>query len=175
LSVRRAFVAALLVPLALLSACTEDDPVPKLPDPTTSEPSPTETSPTAAPETPEDFIRRFNDANVEMQKTGETEEFLALTNDCRPCSDTAEQVASFYKDGGFVKWSGWQILRVKESKGSSATRLSLRVDVNSGRTTYKESSSAQEVVLDGGKATYQATLTPIDDSWLVVDLVELAQ
>ncbi|WP_310529639.1 hypothetical protein [Nocardioides sp.] len=167
--------AEILVPLVLLSACSKDDPAPKMPDATTSEPSPTETSSTATPESPEAFIRRFNAANVSMQATGEPEDFLALTRGCRPCDETAEQVASFYERGGFVRWPGWEILRVKASTPSSATRIEVRVDVNSGRTRYKASSSAKAVVLDGGKVTYQATLIPIDDSWLLSDLVELAQ
>lgn len=175
MSARRALAAALLVPLALLSACAEDEPVPQMPDPTTVSPSPTESSSTAAPETPEEFMSRFNDANVKMQATGETGEFLALTQECRPCTETAQRVEGFYADGGYVKWTGWKILRVREAASTADNQVDLRLDVTSAPTKYKASDSSEVVTLEGGKATYQATLVSHDESWLISDLVELAQ
>lgn len=174
MSVRRALVAALLVPLALVSACTEDDPVPQMPDPTTSEPSPTKTTSTAAPETPEEFIRRFNDANVEMQATGDAAEFLALTQECRPCSETAAKVEGFYSHGGFVKWEGWTILKVAHDFDTDQG-AEYRIEVRTPRTRFKESGTAPTQTLDGGKVVYRAALVKHADSWLVSDLVQVSQ
>lgn len=173
MSVRRALAAALLVPLALLSACTEDEPVPQMPDPTTSTPSPTDSS-TAEPEAPEDFIRRFNDANVAMQATGETSEFLALTQECRPCSETADRVEGFYANGGYVKWAGWKIVRVRHDQDTEQAS-EYRVEVMTPVTRYKESKTAEVQVLEGGNVVYRASLVSDDDSWLISDLVQLSQ
>lgn len=174
MSLRRALAAALLVPLALLSACTEDEPVPQMPDPTTVTPSPTETSSTAAPETAEEFIRRFNEANVEMQATGETTAFLSLTQECRPCSETANKVEGFYSRGGFVKWAGWKILRVRHDQDTEQSS-EYRVEVVTPKTRYKESDTAKVTVLDGGRVVYRASLVSAADSWLMSDLVQLSQ
>ncbi|UUZ60583.1 hypothetical protein [Nocardioides sp. B-3] len=163
MSLRRALAAALPVSLALLSACSEDEPVPQIPDPTTSVPSPTESTSTAAPETPEEFIRRFNEANAEMQATGETTAFLLLTRECRPCSETAERVESFYANGGYVKWAGWKIVRVRHDQDTEQGS-DYRVEVVTPVTRYKESKAAEVQVLEGGNVVYRASLVSDEDS-----------
>ena len=74
-----------------------------------------------------------------------------------------------------MKWAGWEILRVKEVTSAGENQVDLRIDVDSPATKYKESAESEVVTLDGGKATYKATLTPQADSWLIAELVELAQ
>ena len=86
MDVRRAVALALVVPL-LLAGCSEDEPEPKMPDPTptSSEPSPSPTeSETVEAESAEEFIRRWQAAGDEMQVTGDTTEYDAMTPRCRP-------------------------------------------------------------------------------------------
>ena len=73
MSLRRALAAALLVPLALLSACTEDEPVPQMPDPTTSAPSPTEIVVDCRAGDSGGVHPSMACSRVEMQNTGETD------------------------------------------------------------------------------------------------------
>lgn len=121
MSLRRALAAALLVPLALLSACTEDEPVPQMPDPTTVTPSPTETSSTAAPETAEEFIRRWQAAIDDMQTTGETAAFQAMNQDCQPCASLVDQVEAAYESGGTIESQGSVVQKVVAASSAGDT------------------------------------------------------
>jgi len=152
MSVRRALAAALLVPLALLSACTEDEPVPQMPDPTTSIPSPTDSSPTAAPETPEEFVRRFMVAEVAMQNTGVSDAYRAMTQGCEACDSMAVLVECYYQAGGYVRLKPWRIVSVKPfpERGPTAYAAVVQASV----TRFKESSSDQEETFPGGRSTY---------------------
>ena len=118
MSARRAIAAALLVPLALLSACTADEPVPKMPDPTTSEPTsePTQTE-TPEAETAEEFLRRWQAESDAMQVSGDTKAFLRMTYKCKACGDFVDAVDDIYSGGGSV-----------DAQASTITKISRYAD-----------------------------------------------
>lgn len=171
MSVHRALAAALLVPLALLSACTEDEPVPQMPDPTTVTPTPTDASSTAAPETAEEFIRRWAATESDMERTGETEAYRELSSNCVACKELADLVEGYYAAGGYVKWAGWNIRSVRNYPAGGENAFAVKV--TSPPTKYKESGSGEVKSFPGGPATHILTLEAAGDSWVVKEKAEL--
>lgn len=172
MSLRRALAAALLLPLALLSACTEDEPVPQMPDPPTVTPSPAESSSTAAPETPEEFLRRFMAAEVEMQNTGESDGYRAMTRGCEACDSLADLVDTYYEAGGYVRLKPWRVVSIEPfpERGPNAYAAVVKAAV----TRYKESSSDQEGTFPGGRSTYLYEVEPDGPDLKVIYTSELA-
>jgi hypothetical protein len=122
--VRHSLALAVVVPL-LLAGCTDAaEPTPKLPDPTTSSSTPTPTeSETPEAESAEDFIRRWQAAADAMVLSGETRNFLELSDRCRACATYAEQVADVYAKGGKVEFGGSKVVDVKEESGKPPTYI----------------------------------------------------
>lgn len=122
--VRRALALAVSVPLLVAGCTDEPDPTPKMPDPTTSSstPSPTETE-TPEAESAEDFIRRWQAAADAMVLSGETQEFLELSDQCRACSTYANQVADVYERGGKVDFEGSMVVAVEEESDQPPTYI----------------------------------------------------
>lgn len=168
-----AIVAAAL--LGLTAACTDDSPPP--PTPTTSSSTPTSptptTSPTPQPESAEAFIRRWVEADIRMQNTGDAANFLALSKSCGPCERFADLVTGFYDAGGYVKTAGWRVRGVEVLSATGNRRL-LLVHVLGRPTEYKESSTGVVKRLPGEKTQYQFTLQAAGTSWVVRDFVEVA-
>lgn len=162
MSVRRTAAAVLAAGL-LLVGCS-DDPEPRF-EPTES-PSPTESSSSAAPEaqSPEDFIREWFELNTEMQNTGETKAFLAMSKPCGRCKDMATQVETIYRDGGSIKIDSQEVLSVKA--GARSTNLKqFEVTVVASPTQLVEASGQKTQVLPGGRSTYEVTVLRKGDSW----------
>jgi hypothetical protein len=170
--VRRILALALAGPL-LLAGCSDPEPI--LPDPPTTSPSPTTPSPTAS-ETPEqesaeDFIRRWVQANTDMQATGDVTDYVALSRRCKPCNETAERVESIYAAGGFIETKGWQINRVIDRTGGGPPVMDLRI--TSAPTKYKESANAETQSFDGGRIVMRVRLNATAP-WQVVQLTQVA-
>ena len=175
------FLVALAVPLVLLVSCSDDDPEPILapspsstPTPTTesAEPSPTES---AEPESPEAFIRRWNEVGTEMQNTGETEAFLALSaKSCQPCQDLAEVVSGYFDAGGYVETGGLTIKSIRPLNPGETGSAEFIVSAVSTPTEYKESRSGDSQTLPGGKAEFRFVLTQRQSEWLVTDYLQRA-
>jgi hypothetical protein len=171
--VRRALALALAVPL-LLAGCTDDpEPTPKIPDPTTSSPSdePAETE-TPAPESAEDFIRRWAEALREMQTTGQTAAFRELGPDCESCNKTADRVEQIYGGGGSIEWAGWTIRSIKPY-GEATNQY--RVVERSAPTRYRESDDAPWKRLAGGQTPHVFELEQSGSAWAVARTAELAE
>lgn len=164
MSVRRWLAAALLVPLALASACTGDDPVPKMPTPTTSEPTsePTETE-TPEAETAEEFVRRWQAVSDAMQLSGDTEEFLAMAYKCKACGDFADAVEDIYSNGGSV-----------DAKASTISMISRQSDapptfdmwLQSAKTVVRKGDGSVER-LPGGRQGLRVILNRRSGAWYV--------
>lgn len=169
MSLRRALAAALLVPLALLSACTEDEPVPQMPDPTTSQPSPSESTSTAAPETPEDFIRRWQAAIDDMQTTGDTAEFQAMNRDCQPCGSLVDQVEAAYESGGRIKSKGSVVQKVVAASSAGDT-FDATVRFSRVRVT-----GADPATYPGGVQVFRIRVSGSGEELKVTDYRVLAQ
>lgn len=155
--VRRAFAFALVVPL-LLAGCSEDpEPRPQMPDPTSSsptpEPTPTE-SETPEAESAEDFIRRWVEVGDEMQVTGETAEYDAMTPDCRPCQSFVQNVADVYQAGGTAEFDGSRIVQIRRV-GDAPPTFTLTKDLPE---TVINNASGDTETLPAGRTTLRVTL-----------------
>ena len=165
MSVRRT-VAALLGAALLLAGCS-DDPEPRF-QPTDS-PSPSESATSAEPEaqTPEEFIREWFSVGTDMQNTGETEAFLALSSNCQPCDAFAEEVADVYATGGYIRIKSERVVDVRRL-GSGA----FIVTVKASPTEFRESANAKLDSFPGGLNEYQVDLAPTGDGWLISDYLD---
>jgi hypothetical protein len=164
-------VPALLLP-ALLAGCGDDSSVAD--PPVQSAPPSIATSDPPAHESADHFIRRWAGVEKQMQNTGVTERYLALSKNCRACMTLAHLVSSYYADGGFIHWGGWDILSIKRYP-SSTDGVSFAVHSNSSPTRYKSSANAKVQRLAGGSITYVLKLAPVDSSFLVTSKAQLAQ
>jgi hypothetical protein len=134
---------------------------------------PTSSAPTSTPtperETPEEFVRRWVEVDRKMQNTGDTAEYRQISALCRPCLEVAEQVEGYFKAGGYVKTDGWTIEALSATRrGRSA---SVRIDVDSARTTYVVAQGEDEKELAGGRGSYLLSLRARESSWVLADLV----
>jgi hypothetical protein len=168
-----AIVAAAL--LGLTAACTDDSPPP--PTPTTSSSTPTSptptTSPTPQPESAEAFIRRWAEANTEMQNSGDTSEFMSLTQGCTPCRRLRDIVRDYYSAGGFIRADGWSIRSITKAPSGDRSRPVFTVDVVSGKTKLRRAAGERLTILNGGPARFRFTLVRHSNTWLVVDYIEV--
>jgi len=158
--------AALALPLAL-TACGGD---PIAPPPLTPATSTVSTpTPTEQPETAEEFIRRWVDVDTELQNTGESAAFRALSDRCAPCDSLAERIESIYKGGGDVHTDGWRVLTVSENG-----HLEFDVAVESAPTRYREEEGAPLQRFPGGRLKYLFKLSRVGDEWRVHSFGEYA-
>lgn len=131
-----------------LSACGGDDPEPEFTAEPSSSPSPTASAtPVAEQETPEEFIRRWNEIDRRMQNTGDTSDYLANTKGCDVCEDIAARAESLHNSGGFLRWEGRKITRI-EHMG----HLVYDVWFEAAPTQFREGRRGEITHLDGGPA-----------------------
>lgn len=171
---RTAAIAAAAL-LGLTAACTEDTPPPSPPassSSTPTSPTPTTTSPTPQPESAEAFIRRWVEADIRMQNTGDATEYRALSRPCSACQDFADLIEGFYARGGYVKTQGWKVLSLEQVPASTRRRTTYIVTVDSRPTTYKQSESGPIERLPGEKTAYRVSLRAASMTWLITDLIE---
>ncbi len=163
--------------LAATAACGGDDPPPANGSPTdspspsatassTSSPSPSQTEPPQR-ESAKAFIRRWFKESQEMQVTGDTEAFLAMGKGCVTCESLAEQVATIYRQGGWIRYEGTRVLRITRG-GSLGGNPQWDVLTEGAPTSYKESAGSDITHLPGGPTTMRITLADAGDSWAVV-------
>ncbi len=165
MSVRRTAISALAAGL-LLAGCS-DDPEPRF-EPTRS-PSPTESSPTATPEaqSPEAFIREWFELNTEMQNTGETEAFLALSRGCATCEQLAARIEGMYAHGGYVAIDFQKVQSIERRAGKEFS-----VMVQAAPTTYREDANADVARLKGGPNEFIMHVAQDGDDWRMLDYVD---
>jgi len=170
----RILAAALALPLALsgglsvaLTACGGDPaaPPPLTPAPSTAS-SPT---PTQQAETAEEFIRRYQAAADQMQISGDTAAYLALTQTCESCEDFAHSVEDIYSHGGNIKYGGTEILFIKHRAGKTYDYR-----VSSGPTEYRQRAGGPLKRLNGGEVTMSVELVRASHGWLVSASFQLA-
>lgn len=165
MTARRAL--ALLAALSLLLVGCSDDPEPKMPDPpATSSATPTEEpteTETPEAESAEDFIRRWVEAGDEMQVTGETAEYAAMTPTCQPCQAFVENVKSVYESGGSAEFAGSRIVQIKRMDDAPPT-YNLTKDIPD---TIIKRAGQKEQKLPGGRSTIRVTLKQVDGKWRI--------
>jgi len=169
--IRRSAVALSLSAVVLggTAACGQDDPEPE------AENRPTEAETTAAAvkdETPEKFIRRWLNASKAMQNTGDTTDYLAMSQNCANCKEVAERVRSYYDAGGGVSFQGHDIKSI-EPYSNEKNRFLVKCEV--GPTAYRTASAAPEQHFDGGREDYVVTLEMTVDGWQVLESTVLVR
>jgi hypothetical protein len=156
--VRRTLAALLAVPTLLLAGCGGGSSVA---DPPGSS-SPTSSPPTTRPparESPQHFIRRWADAEKQMENTGKTKQYLALSKGCDACRKLARTVSRYYSAGGYIRWNGWTISSITKYPASGSA-IAFAVHSNSAPTDYKTSKSDSTKHLRGGSIAYVLQLEP---------------
>ena len=169
----RRTLAALLAASFCMSACGGSSSVA---DPPVSSHT-TSSAPTTQPpahETPEHFIRRFYEAEREMENSGRTAAYSSLISNCRPCDGLINQVRSFYSAGGFIKWGGLTIDSIKVFSYNTQQGPSFSVEFTARPTHYRTSSTASLKTLPGGQSTDVLTLHKTSDSWEVAARARLS-
>ncbi|WP_110238558.1 hypothetical protein [Nocardioides gilvus] len=165
-----ASLVAVAMGLTLLVGCSGEQPEPKFAEePTAEPPSPTVD---AAPkkETVKEFLVRWAEVEREMQNTGKTEEYAALSAGCQPCEALVKRVEEIYANDGFIRTDGRLIQGVDE-KG----RNRYSVKVAAAPTEYQSTAGAPVESLEGGESRYRIHLKRHQDSFVLAQLVEEGQ
>lgn len=168
--VRRLLSGALTAPLLILSACGGS---PSVADPPVSPSAPSSSASPPRHETPEAFIRRWADADIAMQNSGNSSVFRELSRRCKDCLALANRVDRIYEGGGYIRTRGWSIRQI-EVVSSDDGRLVMNLSVRSFPTRYQESSRGPRRAYPGGPAVYQLGLTRFAKTWSVVSLARLS-
>lgn len=191
---RLRFLAPVLGLTLLLGACGSDDSPKAEADPTPSgsssaSPSGSESPsasdvadpssspvPTKAPagETAEEFIKRWFALEVQMERTGDTAAYVALTRRCEACRQTAATVEKIYTAGGYVRPEGKAVTKIVELPSVQGTKT-FETTVALKPTTYVNYPGAKPGRFTGGRPTYQISLAEPsgDQGWTVVDFAKV--
>lgn len=158
-----------LIAALLLTACAaEAEPEPKFapPEPSASPTAVADESPKK--ETVKQFLIRWAEAERDMQNTGETEFYLALSQGCAPCEAFAQDVTSFYENGGFIRTEAMEVERVERVRRSS----NYRVWATMPSAEYRESSTDPEETTQGGPRLYEFSVSRTAETFNVTGLFE---
>ena len=165
----RCALAALVV-VGALGGCSDDDPEPKVDDPTPSVSSgPTESvsvSPTVSPAlTPKEAVKAWVDAQNEALSTGSTDALRALAApDCQGCDDFPEPIEEVFAAGGSYEGGEWKLIHSNvESSSPSAASLTAAVTIASG-TTIPEA-GAEPVTYEAQNHLMSFELVPEGGGW----------
>jgi hypothetical protein len=166
---RLATVVAVALPLLFSSGCGDDPIKPKpFETPTAStSPAPTQSG-TPQAESPEQFIRRWVEAQNDMQVSGDTKEYRCLGYKCDACNGFADTIDGIYAAGGHVETLGWKILSLKD--GPTNSSFALNVDIRP--TVYVELKGGPEKKLPGGSPTEIIQFVKRNGQWRVTQVSE---
>jgi hypothetical protein len=166
--VRRALTLTLAAPV-ILAGCSDDPdpaPEPKMPETSSSSPTPTPTeSETPKVESPEDFIRRWQEAADEMARTGKTAAFLRLSKGCQACTTYAEQVTDVFDRGGNVAFEGSEVVAIEEDSKRPPTFV---VDVRAAKLRINVPGETPQV-FPAATQRYRMILKQDDDSFIMAN------
>jgi|GEM_PF-2073557 len=164
-----------------LAACA-DDPDPIIETGTSPSANPTSDPPpsptpvaTPTPDEPESakaFIRRWQDANVQMQRTGRTSRFRALGLRCRSCDQIADRVDEVYGSGGAIDIGESELFDLKLVGKSGATRVfEFRTRSSPIAITDKSGDVVQQFT--GGLESFQINVQLTSKQWRATRLTRL--
>ncbi len=167
-------IALLLAGLTLFTGCSEDDPVPKMPKTSAAAPTPSPTtSPTPQSEADEAeaLIRQWAELNVQMQATGETSAYEAITADeCETCRRLVRMVGKLYAGGGQVDLQAQRVVSVRKSpriKGSGVYEA--KVDLEPSRVRQSPEDDWKEY--SGGRVTYDIDVVREHEALVIREIV----
>jgi hypothetical protein len=177
LVVKRFLAALTCCGLLSLAACSDDSSSsadPPSPTPTASSSS-TEPSPTPDAETPEEFVRRWVDADTHMQNTGDGDDYRDMSAKCPNCLDYADYIEGIWEAGGYVKTDGWLIGRSRTSKPLDNGEVEVTIDVTSTPAEFVEKAGGPVQHYERHDLTYIVALRPSNRDWSVTNFSEVAQ
>ena len=175
-----------LMSVLALGACSDDDPEPKLADPSPSSSAPSFPSTTAVsgpvePTMPaaargtgaaaaEAFVRFYWEMVNYAQATGDVESLLELADQhCRACRGGAHFLADTYERGGHIYGGKGEVsVRstgfVRDHGGWSAV---VEFDVTSTRQRIDLPGHSEDKVVPAGTIPLRAVLDRTDDGWVM--------
>lgn len=173
----RVFIVLCCLVSLSLSGCSDSSSSsassdPPSPTPSSSSPSP---SPTEEPETPEEFVRRWVDADTEMQNTGDGEDYRGMSAKCKSCLEYADYIVGIWKAGGYIETRGWIIRSSKASGPLTKGMRDVTIDVISTAAEFVEEAGGPVQHYERHKLTYIVTLAPRTDSWITVTFAQVAE
>ena len=174
MSVRRSAALALVATL-VLAGC-QDEPEPQF-EPTPSDSSsPTDPKSSEQPEaqSAEEFIEDWVDLQRDMQNTGETEAFLAVSDKCIACVQLADLVTRYYDAGGYVETQGWT-LRVLNQLSRTGRTIEFEAEIKSAPTVYLEEAGGTVEHLPSGQGKERFVVRSTDGGWQMIEIAEIAQ
>ncbi|MBS45122.1 MAG: hypothetical protein CMH83_18520 [Nocardioides sp.] len=169
-------VVVLLLGAALAGCSEEPEPIVAAPTESASAPATPQASPeTSEPverESAEEFIRRYQHVVVSMQRTGDTEDYRALTTDCPSCRPLEELVAGIYSDGRSIQIDDTTVVRFQSVGRSGRVRIVEFVLISPPARVVSGNGETIETY-SGGRERYQVNLVPSGSSWNVLRVSEV--
>lgn len=167
-----------LAALLLLSACSAEAEPKTEPTPSATPSRPTVVpAPTSTPSKQpavyldhEEAIRAWFKAESDMQNTGDTGPYLALTNGkCSSCNDFAETVETTYATGGKATNAGREVRSISEFRDAQGIVWQDVRTTSQPMTVWSDSSAAPRNI-SGGAVRLLVLLEFTDRGWLVTDM-----
>lgn len=154
---------ALGIALGGLSGCAQEEPEPKFAEqPPSADPTPEEKK-----ETAKEFIRRWAEAERDMQNSGEAAEYRSITKACSPCQELADDMEEVYARGGWVRTEGMSITKIEP-----VSKNTYRAQAILAPTEYVTAQGQPEGRFDGGQRSYVITLRKKADGWQLATLLK---
>ncbi|ANH38167.1 hypothetical protein I601_1736 [Nocardioides dokdonensis FR1436] len=171
-----AYAAALLL---ALTACSGDDPEPKVADPTPSaSPSPSESAAPAKEEWEKKtddgavaFVEHWVDVFNKARSGGDTEELSRLSSpDCETCSNFMKLIDQIYGAGGSVETKGWRVAQFGEPLNSPAAESVLPISVDQAPQILRKTADSKPQRNSGGRAGFIAFIAWNSGRWQMTRL-----
>lgn len=132
----------------------------------------TSDAPEPAPEavSPEQVVRRWQEASDAAQTTGRTHAYRQLSDRCEPCDGFADRVEEIYSDGGTIEFGG-STVRSLRSDGPASDAYTLEIRSRPARIVDADGRTTS--TLDGGILRLHVFLRPYGASWRVAHFTVL--
>jgi Family of unknown function (DUF6318) len=184
----RAVVAAALVVIGV-SACSGDDPEPRLAPSESSSPSAPSTSPasgTTAPTMPaeavgtdaaaaEAFVRFYWEMVNYAQETGEVRELAALGKKCSACESGVATVVDTYAGDGAIRGGDARLVELETSflVRSGDDWAVVECDLITTEQVVDLPGKSRDERFSGGRTPIRVILEPVNGVWMVRSMVTL--
>jgi len=172
----RFLLLSLLLCTTLLTAC-EDQPEPKIVEPTsTAPPTTSSTVPTtSAPpkrETAKQFVIRFQNEEALMKETGDATTYRTLSIRCSDCANLADAVEDIYTDGGRLVGKAPKISKVHRV-GKVRDVWIFEFDYSAAPSRVLNENGKVITHFSGGELRFQINVRRVNGDWQVLRLREL--
>ncbi len=170
----RGLVALMCCASLWVSGCSGASSSTATPTPSVPDSSAPTSTPTPERETPEEFVRRWVEADTHMQNTGDGAEYREMSAKCKSCLDYADYIEGIYRKGGYVKTAGWTIQRARVSRLNSQGLLDVRITIDAAPTEYVEHEGGQVKQHRGGHVDFIITLRKTRSAWSTFSFAQVA-